>query len=121
MLPLSRDMRVLAATTCLAPLLLPGSRDMGAWLTIVLAVVLVTGCANWKGYDKPGGTQAEFKQDVLACRRSAEVYDRGLIPPLFPDPNPIVRVLHDKKTYRECMLSRGYRDTGWNPFRELTR
>jgi hypothetical protein len=90
-------------------------------LAIVLVVIGLGACANWKGYDKPGVAKAQFKQDALECRRSAEVYDRGLIPPLFPDPNPMVRVLHDKKTYRECMLTRGYRDTGWNPFRELTR
>jgi hypothetical protein len=94
---------------------------MHARLATTLAVVLLAGCANWKGYDKPGVAKAQFKQDVTECERSAEVYDRGIIPPLFPDPNPTTRVLHDKTTYRECMLSRGYKDTGWNPFRELTR
>jgi hypothetical protein len=94
---------------------------MDARLAIALAVLVVAGCANVKGYDRPGATEAEFKRDVTECRRNAEIYDRGIIPPLFPDPNPMVRVLHDKKTYRECMLSRGYRDTGWRPWRELTR
>ena len=87
---------------------------------VVLATVVLAGCANWKGYEKPGTTAAQVKQDMTQCRRNAEIYDRGLIPPLFPpEPDTKARVLHDQKVYRECMLSRGYKDTGWNPFREL--
>ena len=83
----------------------------------ILAALLVAGCANLTGYEKPGVTEAQFKQDVTQCKQRAEVYDRGIIPPLIPDPDVKVRVLHDKKAYRECMLSRGYKETGWSPFR----
>ena len=90
---------------------------MGATLLVILAAVLLAGCANLTGYDKPGVTPAQFKQDVTQCKQSAEVYDSGLIPTFIPEPDVKARVLHDKKAYRECMLSRGYKDTGWMPFR----
>ena len=86
---------------------------------LVLAVVALAGCANWKGYEKPGATEAQVKQDMKQCRQTAEIYDRGLIPPLFPpEPDVKARILQDKKVYRECMLGRGYKDTGWT-LREL--
>ena len=93
---------------------------MSPSVVLVLAVVVLAGCTNWKGYEKSGTTEAQVKQDMKQCRQTAEIYDRGIIPPLFPpEPDTKARILHDKKVYRECMLSRGYKDTGWNPFREM--
>jgi hypothetical protein len=81
-----------------------------------LTAALLAGCANLTGYEKAAVTPEEFKRDVTQCKQRAEVYDRGIIPPLFPDPDIKARVLHDRKAYRECMLSRGYKETGWRPF-----
>ena len=82
---------------------------------IVLAALGVAGCANWKGYEKAGVAEAQVKKDMTECRHSAEIYDRGIIPPLFPDPNTKARVVLDNKAYRKCMVDRGYKDTGWGP------
>jgi hypothetical protein len=94
------------------------SRASVAALALLTAALLVAGCANYRGYEKAGVTETQAKQDMRECRYNSEVYDRGIIPPLVPDPSTKARVLHDSKAYRACMLERGYTDIGWSPFRE---
>lgn len=81
-----------------------------------LTAVLVAGCATVTGYEKAGLSPEQLTGDVTQCKQRAEVYDRGIIPPFIPNPDVKARVLHDPKAYRECMLSRGYKETGWRPF-----
>ena len=87
-------------------------------LALAAATLLLAGCANWRGYEKAGASEAQAKLDMTECRRGAEIYDRDHIPPLFPDPNTKARVVLDNSVYRKCMVERGYKDTGWSPFRE---
>jgi hypothetical protein len=87
-------------------------------LGLLTVTLLVAGCANYRGYEKAGVTETQAKKDMRECRYNAEVYDRGIIPPLVPDPTTKARVLHDSKAYRACMIERGYTDIGWSPFRE---
>ncbi len=87
-------------------------------LALVTATLLAAGCANYRGYEKPGVPEAQARLDMRDCRHAAEIYDRGIIPPLYPDPNTKARVVHDAKAYRACMLERGYKDIGWSAFRE---
>lgn len=94
------------------------NRPTASAIALVTVALLLAGCANWRGYEKPGATEAQAKQDMTTCRHNSEIYDRGLIPPLFPDPNTKARVVLDSKVYRACMLERGYKDIGWSPFRE---
>ena len=95
---------------------------MGATPLIILAAVLLAGCANLRGYEKPGVTEAQFKQDVTQCDQKSEVYDLGIVAGIkshfIPaEPDLKAKVIHNQKAYRECMLSRGYKESGWNPFR----
>ena len=87
-------------------------------LALTLGSLCLAGCANWRGSQKTGITETQAAQDMTDCRHSAEIYDRGIIPPLFPDPNTKARVRLDNKVYRACMRERGYTDIGWSPFRE---
>jgi hypothetical protein len=91
---------------------------LSTWVGLALVALVVAGCANYRGYEKPGVPEAQARLDMRDCRHAAEIYDRGIIPPLYPDPNTKARVLHDPKAYRACMLERGYTDIGWSPFRE---
>jgi len=94
-------------------------RGVTAFALAVLGVTLVAGgCSNTRGYEKPGVSEEDAKRDMRECGYASEVYDRGIIPPLVPDPATKARVRHDDKAYRACMIERGYKDIGWSPFRE---
>ena len=87
-------------------------------LAVLGVALLATGCSNTRGYEKPGVSEEQAKRDMRECGYAAEVYDRGIIPPIVPDPATKARVRHDDKAYRACMIERGYKDIGWSPFRE---
>jgi len=87
-------------------------------LAVLGVTLLAAACSNTRGYEKPGVSEEDAKRDMRECGYAAEVYDRGIIPPLVPDPATKARVRHDDKAYRACMIERGYKDIGWSPFRE---
>ena len=65
-------------------------------LVVVIAVVLVAGCAKYD-YGKPAGTYADFRDDSIACARNVGIPSgSGQYAAVSPD------------LYRRCMVAKGW-------------
>ncbi len=101
----------------------------------VLAFVLLAGCSEVGGWNKPGGNEQAFQQDSTACYRAATLQAErqtarwgGAAAPQLEVRNPQGRVRDSAQSaraaasleqdaqrnrlYAECMHRLGYRRTG---------
>ena len=71
---------------------------------LLLALLLLAGCAGSESWQKPGGTQASFNLDSRECRLIGEK-----IALLHSETGKSVDPVYAARAYEECMAAKGWR------------
>ncbi|WP_456385130.1 hypothetical protein [Desulfolithobacter sp.] len=71
---------------------------------VLLALLLLAGCAGSESWQKPGGTQASFNLDSRECRLIGEK-----IALLHSETGKSVDPVYAARAYEECMAAKGWR------------